>query len=106
MPRSSQYPVLGLILLVSRKLKIRPQTLAMATINIFAKTSIKPIQYIANMITNTYIPLKHVYDARIVVIEFEIKVKPYELQCTILDASILANDWDSFSVRPGCDCWP
>ena len=70
MPRSFQYPILGLILPVSRNPKTQSQTLTLENVNICPQTSIEPDQYVANMITNAYIPLKHVYNARIVIIGF------------------------------------
>ena len=43
------------------------------------KTSIKPFKQAANMSMNINISLEHVYDARIIVIEFEKGSKPREV---------------------------
>ena len=70
MSRSSWYLIRGLILPVDKNPKTNMKTLAMAIVSTCAKTSIKPNQHVANMITNINIPFKHVYDARIMVIGF------------------------------------
>ena len=51
----------------------------MAIMNTDIKASIKSSKHVANMTTNTDIPLKHVHDARIIVIEFEKKSKQCEV---------------------------
>ena len=65
------YSFLGPISPVQRNHKTTKQTLSTEIMSTDAETSIKPFKHVANMSMNTNISLEHVYDARIIVIEFE-----------------------------------
>ena len=65
------------------------------------KNTIKLYSHVANISNITNISIKRANDAGIRVIDFEKKCKPCELQLVFLDASDLANDWDSFRNSQG-----
>ena len=101
MSQSSWYLVHGLILPVCKNPKTHIENLAMADLDIGIKNTIESYSHVANISNITNIPIKHANDAGITVISFEKKCKPCELQLAFLDASDLANDWDSFRNSQG-----
>ena len=75
----------------------------MVIIDICIKTPIKSFKHVTNMSIITNTSLEYVYDARIVVINFETKSKLCEGYGTILDLGRLAIDRVSFRRCPGSD---
>ena len=79
------------------------KTLTMENTHTCIKASIKPFKHVTNMSMNTNISLEHVYDARIVVIEFEKRSKSYGCYVTIMGLWKLVIDRASFWEGPGND---